>query len=216
MKEISVLIPEPPKVASKATFVMLGEGFDEIEALAPVDVMRRAGMKVYTVSMTEDRLVKGATGNLVVADMSLSDLDTQEIDWLIFPGANKGEKAVNLSDQLNAILRVHWENGGKVAAICAAPALVLGPLGIIKGITATGYPFLKEDFEKAGGNYSEDAVVVGKRLITSKGPGTTLEFALAIVRAAKGEETEKALREGMVINSCECISSCECDSTCNC
>ena len=200
MKEINIKIPASPEITESASFVMLGDGFDEIEVLAPVDVMRRAGMSVFTVSMTENRVVRGATGNLVVADMSISDLKPEMIDWLIFPGADKSEAAVNISLELQAIVKSHWEKGGNVAAICAAPALVLGPLGIITGTNATGYPFLKEDFEKNGGIYSDAAVVEGNHLITSKGPGTTLEFALAIVRKAKGSETEKALREGMVIS----------------
>lgn len=199
MTETSIKIPSSAKPEGKATFVMLGTGFDEIEAIAPVDVMRRAGMEVYTVSMTENRLVRGATGNNIVADMTVADLNPSQIVWLVFPGADKSEAAVNLDKELQNVVMAHWKNGGKIAAICAAPALVLGPLGIISGTPATGYPFLKEEFEKNGGTYSEDNVVVTDRLITSKGPGTTLEFALAIVRKAKGEATEKALREGMVI-----------------
>lgn len=208
MTEISIRIPASAKPSGKATFVMLGTGFDEIEALAPVDVMRRGGMEVYTVSMNDNRLVKGATGNIIVADMGISDLNANQIDWLIFPGADKSEAAVNLDKKLQKLVMAHWENGGNVAAICAAPALVLGPLGIIKDTEATGYPFLKDDFEKNGGKYSEEDVVTGERLITSKGPGTALEFALAIVRKAKGEEIEKALREGMVICECNCDDNC--------
>ena len=199
MTEISISIPASAQPSGKAVFVMLGTGFDEIEALAPVDVMRRAGMEVFTVSMTDNRLVKGATGNLIVADMCVSDLSPDRIDWLIFPGADKSEDAVNLDEMLSELVKTHWKKGGNIAAICAAPALVLGPLGIINGVKATGYPFLKEDFENNGGIYSEEPVVIGDRLITSKGPGTTLEFALAIVRKAKGPDMEKALREGMVI-----------------
>lgn len=200
MKEINIKIPASPEITESASFVMLGDGFDEIEALAPVDVMRRAGMSVFTVSMTENRVVRGATGNRVIADMAISDLNSEMIGWLIFPGADKSEAAVNISLELQTIVKNHWKNGGNIAAICAAPALVLGPLGIIAGVSATGYPFLKEDFEKSGGIYSDAAVVESDHLITSKGPGTTLEFALAIVRKAIGAETEKALREGMVIS----------------
>ena len=200
MTEISISIPVSAQPLGKAVFVMLGKGFDEIEALAPVDIMRRAGMEVFTVSMTDNRLVKGATGNLVVADMSISDLEPELIDWLVFPGADKSENAVNLNENLQNLISEHWEKGGNIAAICAAPALVLGPLGIINKVKATGYPFLKDDFERAGGIYSEDPVVVGERLITSKGPGTTLEFALAIVRKAKGTKTEQTLRIGMIIS----------------
>lgn len=202
MTETSIRIPASSRPSGKATFVMLGNGFDEIEALAPVDVMRRAGMEVFTVSMTDKRLVRGATGNNIVADMGISDLDPEQIDWLVFPGADKSEDAVNLDESLNDIVKDHWDKGGNIAAICAAPALILGPLGIIKGVKATGYPFLKEDLERNGGIYSDESVVIGDRMITSKGPGTTLEFALAIVRKAKGPETEKALREGMVIPKC--------------
>lgn len=202
MIETSIRIPASSRPSGKATFVMLGNGFDEIEALAPVDVMRRAGMEVFTVSMTDKRLVRGATGNNIVADMSISDLDPEQIDWLVFPGADKSEDAVNLDESLNDIVKGHWDKGGNIAAICAAPALILGPLGIIKGVKATGYPFLKEDLERNGGIYSDESVVIGDRMITSKGPGTTLEFALSIVRKAKGPETEKALREGMVIPKC--------------
>jgi DJ-1 family protein len=199
MTEISINIPASEKPDGKATFVMLGTGFDEIEAIAPVDVMRRAGMKVYTVSMTENRLVRGATGNNIVADMTVADLNPSQIDWLVFPGADKCEAAVNIGRELQNTIKKHWENGGKIAAICAAPALVLGPLGILSETPATGYPFLKEEFKMNGGSYSDDNVVVSDRLITSKGPGTTIEFALAIVEKAKGEETVKALRDGMVI-----------------
>lgn len=109
--------------SGKAVFVMVGTGFDEIEALAPVDVMRRAGMEVFTVSMTDNRLVKGATGNLIVADMSVSDLSPDRIDWLIFPGADKSEDAVNLDEKLSELVKAHWEKGGNIAAICAAPSL---------------------------------------------------------------------------------------------
>ena len=200
MTEISISIPVSAQPLGKAVFVMLGKGFDEIEALAPVDIMRRAGMEVFTVSMTDNRLVKGATGNLVFADMSISDLEPELIDWIVFPGADKSENAVNLNENLQNLISEHWEKGGNIAAICAAPALVLGPLGIINKVKATGYPFLKDDFERAGGIYSEDPVVVGERLITSKGPGTTLEFALAIVRKAKGTKTEQTLRSGMIIS----------------
>ncbi len=192
MTETSIRIPASSRPSGKATFVMLGNGFDEIEALAPVDVMRRAGMEVFTVSMTDKRLVRGATGNNIVADMGISDLNPEQIDWLVFPGADKSEDAVNLDESLNDIVKDHWDKGGNIAAICAAPALILGPLGIIKGVKATGYPFLKEDLERNGGIYSEEPVVIGDRMITSKGPGTTIEFALAIVRKAKGPETEKS------------------------
>ena len=145
MTKNSILIPSAAIPVTKAVFVMLGNGFDEIEAIGPVDVMRRGGIEVYTVSMTENRLVKGATGNLIVADMALSDLRPEFIDWLVFPGADKTEEAVNLSTELSETVGRHWREGGNIAAICAAPALVLGPLGILKDEEATGYPFLKDD-----------------------------------------------------------------------
>jgi putative intracellular protease/amidase len=117
--------------------------------------------------MTENRLVRGATGNNIVADMTVADLNPSQIDWLVFPGADKCEAAVNIGRELQNTIKKHWENGGKIAAICAAPALVLGPLGILSETPATGYPFLKEEFKMNGGSYSDDNVVVSDRLITS-------------------------------------------------
>lgn len=155
-------------------------------------------IKIKSLSET-NRLRQERVASQMPYPAAVADLNPSQIDWLVFPGADKSEVAVNLDKELQNIVMAHWKNGGKIAAICAAPALVLGPLGIISETPATGYPFLKDEFEKNGGTYSEDNVVVTDRLITSKGPGTTLEFALAIVRKAKGEETEKALREGMVI-----------------
>lgn len=102
MTEIKINIPKSSKPSGQAVYVMLGSGFDEIEALGPVDVLRRAGMEVFTVSMTDNRLVKGATGNLVVADMGLPDFKPTTSDWLIFPGADKSEAAVNLNDELES------------------------------------------------------------------------------------------------------------------
>lgn len=109
MTEHSISIPPSAQPSGKAVFVMVGTGFDEIEALAPVDVMRRAGMEVFTVSMTDNRLVIGATGNLIVADMSVSDLSPDLIDWLIFPGADKSEDGVNLDEKLSELVKAHWK-----------------------------------------------------------------------------------------------------------
>ena len=161
MTETSIRIPASSRPSGKATFVMLGNGFDEIEALARSTVMRRAGMEVFTVSMTDKRLVRGAAGNNIVADMGISDLNPEQIDWLVFPGADKSEDAVNLDESLNDIVKDHWDKGGNIAAICAAPALILGPLWHHQGVKATGYPFLKEDLERNGGIYSEEPVVIG-------------------------------------------------------
>lgn len=213
MTETTINIPTSPVLSGKASFIMLGTGFDEIEALATADVMRRGGMETYTVSMSDDRLVKGATGQLVIADMTITDLKPELIDWLILPGADIDQPAVNPSESIQKIIKSHWDNGGKIAAICAAPALILGPLGIINGKEATGYPFLKDEFNRHGGIYSDRHTVSNGRLITSNGPGTTLEFALAIVRETQGKETETALRKGMVIQSCGCISTDDCHCT---
>ena len=185
MTEISISIPPSAQPSGKAVFVMLGTGFDEIEALAPVRCHAACGMEVFTVSMTDNRLVKRSHRQPHRCRHVCFRSSPDRIDWLIFPGADKSEDAVNLDEMLSELVKAHWEKGGNIAAICAAPALVLGPLGIINGVKATGYPFLKEEFENNGGIYSEEPVVIGDRLITSKA-GTTLEFALAIVRKAKG------------------------------
>lgn len=178
-------------------FLFLATGFEEIEALTVVDVLRRAGMDVKTVSITSDREVKGAHGIGVEADLLFKETDFGDAEWLIVPGGMPGAENLHNFHALNSLLKGHAVKG-KIAAICAAPAVVLGPLGILNGREVTCYPGF-EDGILAGGAIRRDAPVVAHdNLITANGPSSALIFALAIVAKSLGESYAHEVGAGML------------------
>lgn len=173
---------------SQTSYIFLAPGFEEIEALATVDAMRRAGMKIVEVSVTDTKHVTGATGQTVVADSLLTDIDPTDAEWIIIPGGQPGADNLHSSQKVNEIIKNQYERGGKIAAICAGPAAVVAPTGILKGKKATCYPGLGNMIESEGGTYVKEPVVIDGNIITSEGPGTTLMFAKAIISASVGKE----------------------------
>ncbi|MCM1092805.1 MAG: DJ-1/PfpI family protein [Bacteroides sp.] len=183
----------------KTSYLFLAEGFEEIEALSTVDVMRRAGMTVYTVSITTDKQVKGANGIMVVADKTISDIDADDAEWLIIPGGMPGSTNLASCGKLNDMLTMQWNKQGKIAAICAAPAVVLAPLGIVRGQEVTCYPTFKDDLVNAGGQYMDMRVVESGNLITANGPSSALLFAFAIVANTLGPDVASSVASGMLV-----------------
>ena len=183
----------------KRSYLFLAPGFEETEALATVDVMRRAGMEVLTVAINPENSEKvcGAHGVVVVADLLPEDADFNDVEWLICPGGMPG--AQNLADSriVTEALRAHAAKGGKIAAICASPALVLAPLGILDGREATCYPGMQPESDKI---VMRDAPVVAlDNLITGNGPASTLAFAIAIVRRSCGDAVAQQIGSGMLV-----------------
>lgn len=179
-------------------FLFLADGFEEIEALGTIDVLRRGGAEVKTVSIYNRREVKGAHEVTVIADSLLKEIKGEEAEVLIFPGGMPG--ALNLSEcePLMEMLRRHFERQKPIAAICAAPALVLGKLPLKKDIHMTCYP----GFEKylPGIQVLEEGVVVDGNIITGKGPGFALAFGLKILAYLKGSEcAADEVAEGMLL-----------------
>lgn len=173
---------------SQTSYIFLAPGFEEIEALATVDAMRRADMKIVEVSVTDTKHVTGATGQTVVADSLLTDIDPTDAEWIIIPGGQPGADNLHSSQKVNEIIKNQYERGGKIAAICAGPAVVVAPTGILKGKKGTCYPGLGNMIESEGGTYVKEPVVIDGNIITSEGPGTTLMFAKAIISASVGKE----------------------------
>lgn len=132
--------------------------------------------------------MNGATGQTVVADSLLSEINTAEAEWIIIPGGQPGADNLHASPRVNEIIKAQFARGGKIASICAGPAVVVAPTGILKGKKATCYPGLGDMIEAQGGTYVKDAVVVDGNVITSEGPGTTLKFARAIIAASSGAQ----------------------------
>jgi 4-methyl-5(b-hydroxyethyl)-thiazole monophosphate biosynthesis len=179
---------------SKAA-VVLAEGFEEIEAITPIDVLRRAGVEVIVAGL-KGKKVKGSHGITVPADIKLSELK-EEVDALVLPGGLPGAENLAASKALTRMIRQMNEAGRIVAAICASPAYVLAPTGVLDGKRATGYPGTQDRFPESA-SYFEDAVVRDGNVITSRGPATALEFSLKLVQALVDTEKAVELRSRML------------------
>jgi 4-methyl-5(b-hydroxyethyl)-thiazole monophosphate biosynthesis len=169
----------------KTIFVHLANGFEEMEALVPVDIWRRAGFRVYTVSVTGKTIVAGSHDIKVVADILFDEADYEMADMLFLPGGMPG--ASNLDDHKCLHEKIHEANLQKkyISAICAAP-LVLGHLNLLKNRRATCFPGYEKDLFGAtitGANVEFDG-----NIITAKGAGMAFEFAMRVVEMYKGKD----------------------------
>lgn len=182
----------------KESFVFLADGFEDIEALSPVDVLRRAEMPVKTVSITASKQVTSSHGVTVTADLIFDPALFKDPEWLILPGGMPG--AANLYEfaPLQGVLRAQFERrGGRIAAICASPAVVLGQMGLLKGRKATCYPGFEDLME--GAEPVSDRVVTDDKFVLASGPALALKWALAIVAAEKGKEKSDSVATGMLL-----------------
>lgn len=177
-------------------FMFLATGFEEIEALATLDVLRRFGLEVSTVSVTGTRLIHGAHGIPVMADTLFRRADAEACDCVILPGGMPGAKNLMACDALRRALLAHNKKGTLIAAICAAP-FILGELGILEGKKATCYPGLEDRLHGAitkGNLIEEDG-----NIITGKGPGAAMDFAFAIAAHFVEKPMLERMRYEMVL-----------------
>jgi len=181
----------------KTSFIFLADGFEEVEALTSVDVMRRAGMPVVTVTINETPQVTGAHGVTVVADSLFADNDYSDAEWLVLPGGIPGAPNLAAHEQLCALLEEHDSKGGKVAAICASPAVVLGQLGMLAGRQAVCYPGMEETVE--GVNWGHTPVVIDGNIVTGNGPAAAAPFALTLVELSMGTPVANQVAQGMLL-----------------
>ena len=173
---------------------MLAEGFEEIEALAFVDILRRAKIDVVTVSISDNPVVCGAHKISVVSDMCISELSTDNLDGVVLPGGIPGTFNLINSELIVNILNYAYESNKYIGAICAAP-LVLGRLGFLKGKNATCYPGFENELTEA--KYTGEKVVTDGMIITSKGAGTAQNFAHAFVSVLKGKDVADEIISAM-------------------
>jgi len=176
-------------------YVFLATGFEDIEAIAPVDIMRRAGLEVQTVSITGEEIVTSAHGVGIASDLLLSDVDFSSAEMLVLPGGLPGSTNLDACKPLTEAIKRHFESGGPIAAICAAP-LVYGHLGLLKGRRATCYPGVER--ELTGATYTAAIVERDGNIITGKGPAAAFEFGYTIVDFFLGEGASQPLRQGMI------------------
>lgn len=181
---------------AKKVVVLLAEGFEEVEALTPVDVLRRAGIETEMLSITGNKEVTGARQIKVVADGLFTMEKTQGTDLLLLPGGMPGASNIDRFDMIDAVLEEFCRSDRYIAAICAAP-MILGKRGYLKNISAVCYPGYENDLD--GCRPSNKAVEHDGRFITSKGVGAAMEFALKLVEVLDCKDTADDLAQKMVV-----------------
>lgn len=183
---------------AKKVVVVLAPGFEEIEAVTPIDMLRRAELDV-TVAGLGGTAIAGSHGLTFQCDTTLEAIDHTP-DVIVLPGGLPGSENLGASDAVRSLTQKVHGNGGVCAAICAAPALTLARFGLLDGRTATCYPSFEEHFDPST-RHSKERVVVdaaGATVVTSRGAGTAMEFSLRLVALLVGEERAEALREGVL------------------
>ena len=178
-------------------YEFLAPGFEEIEALIPVDVLRRGGVEVLTVSITDDLTVDSAHGVSIVADTLLtllSDDDLLEAELLMLPGGMPGASNLSQCERLREALLLREKAGRRMAAICAAP-FILGQLGLLEGRRATCYPGFESQL--TGAEYTAELCTVDGHITTGEGPAAAFPYAYALLSQLKDQATAEAVAEGM-------------------
>ena len=177
-------------------YVLLGTGFEETEAIAPIDLLRRAGIPTVTVGV-DGKSVTGGHGITVEADIELGQMDLTGLEMIVLPGGLGGVATVRNSPEALNALRFAWENGKLVAAICAGPT-VLADLGITDGRTATCYPGCESGMGSAVMSADVPCIRDGN-LITGTSAGCAVSFGLKLVEALKGKEEAERIAAQIVI-----------------
>lgn len=176
-------------------YVFLADGCEEVEAMTPVDILRRAGHTVCTVSITGKELVTGANGIRLAADALLENVDGNDGDVFLLPGGMPGTLHLGECAALTSMLKVKYQEGKRIAAICAAPS-VLGALGFLQGRKAVCYPGMEEKL--TGAQVQNVPTVSDGNITTAKGVGAAIDFGLELVRLLDGQEKALEIKEQIV------------------
>jgi protein deglycase len=180
----------------KKALVVLAEGFEDVEAVMAIDILRRAEIDV-TVAALAPGLTRGSRRTAIQADALLDDVEGKDFDALVLPGGLKGAENLAASVTLRERIRRDYRAGKVIAAICASPATVLAPAGVLEGKNVTGFPGTEDKFPPSA-RAKTDPVVVDENLITSRMLGTALPFSLAIVSALEGPSVAEKVRRGVL------------------
>jgi len=184
------------QMKDKKALMVLADGFEEVEASAPVDVLRRANVNV-TIAGLSKKEVPGARGIKVLADTTLDEAKG-DFDAVIFPGGQAGAENLSKSERVRNLIKEMNKKGKIIAAICASPAVVLAPTGVLKDKKAACYPGMEKEFSKDTCS-STEAVVIDGNIVTSKGPGTALDFGLKLAELLAGKEIASSVKEKMLV-----------------
>ena len=194
-------------MAPKNVLVLLAQGFEEVEAITPIDYLRRAGLDLTTAAIGGARLVTGSHGIGVQADATLAELTVKagdiprfcrSLDALLLPGGMPGAANLAACGDVAALIGEMARGGRIVAAICASPAVVLAPLGLLEGRRFTCYPGMEQGLERTG-PWSEEPVAIDGNLITSRGAGTAAAFAVALIGELLGNAAATKLARSVLL-----------------
>ena len=190
----------------KGTYIFLADGFEISEALTTVNMLRRGGVNVKTVSIYDDRIVTSSNRIPVIADMAFGEFRAStsfgpclKTDLMIFPGGMPGSSNLAAFGKLMDIMQQHYAEGGTLAAICAAPSVVLGLLPGLEGKKMTCYDGFEDALTAKGVEYVKEGVVIDGNIITGRGPGWAVEFGLAILSHVKGQEIADKVKAGLML-----------------
>lgn len=179
-----------------SALVILSPGFEEIEAITVIDLLRRASIEVTTVGL-DDKLITGSHDIPITADTELSDINHSDYDILILPGGQPGTNNMKSNPTILKWIQERHSKEQLIAAICAAPT-VLHAVGVTSNIKLTSYPAVKDTFKDS--NYLEDNVVFYHHIITSRGVGTAIDFSLAIIAKLTSQSKANDIKEKIVYN----------------
>ena len=182
------------KIMAKV-YVFLADGFEDVEALIPIDVLRRGGVEVVTVSTTDFPLVESAHGVAIEADLQFEQCDFADADLLMLPGGMPGAANLYAHEGVCKAVCDQTAAGKKVSAICAAPAVVLAPLGLLEGKRATCYPGFEQALE--GATYTGDLVTVDGNITTAEGPAAAFPYAYELLSQLVNKQVSDQVAEGM-------------------
>lgn len=175
--------------------VFFGTGYEEIEALTVVDILRRGGLPVKMVSITEDTFVTGSHNITVKMDAVIGELDFEQVEMIVLPGGMPGTKNLEACELLMQQVDAFDKEGKPISAICAAPS-ILGHRGVLNGRNACSYPGFEAQLQ--GAKVSMNKVEVSEHVTTSRGMGTAIPFALELLARFKGKEAADKMAEGII------------------
>jgi 4-methyl-5(b-hydroxyethyl)-thiazole monophosphate biosynthesis len=178
-----------------SVLVPLAQGCEELEAVTVVDLLRRAGIRVVTAGL-DDQPVRASRGMVLIPDVTLTDVIGQEFDMIVLPGGEPGATNLGRDKRVTGLLRQMAQAGKYTAAICAAPR-VLAQSGLLEGRRATGYPGVLEPDSVPGLDVVDAPVVIDGRVITSRGPGTAMDFALQLIEVLVGKQKRQEVEAGL-------------------
>ena len=179
--------------------VLFADGFEEIEAIGAVDILRRGGLNVASISITDKKDVTGAHGVTIKADAVISDVADTKPTWIVLPGGMPGAENLHRSEPVNSLVKAQHLRGGNIAAICAAPAVVFAQGGWLDGRKMTCYP----GFEDLCGNAVVESKrsVVDENFVTANGPSSVTNMCYEIIKAAKGRDAAVSVLDGMLVDT---------------